>query len=278
MESSGYRGKNRHSEFLSAARTIAGKVSRIDGVVGILATGGIGRGFCDDFSDLDLTIYAEDSKVRKLRKYLAVGFLRHKNIALDTPVESYQRACRAPSPSAYWSQEARWDRQNSLILHDTGGRVKKMLTEKIVFPEGERRGLFKTHAWGAEEHLRYFFPLWAKRGNVVNLADTVRRGAEHLILWVYAKNGKFRPYLPKWLFYYLENNLIPESRYFATIRKAYCEPIKTMRQASGVQSALLDVCGKVGMEFECESIEEVFEREEKNWEKASEKTRHYLGW
>jgi len=38
-----YKGKNRYNEFLSAAKIISKKTSKIEGVVGILATGGIGR-------------------------------------------------------------------------------------------------------------------------------------------------------------------------------------------------------------------------------------------
>ena len=42
-----YKGKNRYNEFLSAAKIISKKISKIEGIVGILAIGGIGRGYCD---------------------------------------------------------------------------------------------------------------------------------------------------------------------------------------------------------------------------------------
>jgi hypothetical protein len=45
-----YRGKNSYREFLSTARIITRKISSIGYVVGILATGGIGRGYCDGYS------------------------------------------------------------------------------------------------------------------------------------------------------------------------------------------------------------------------------------
>jgi predicted nucleotidyltransferase len=86
-----YRSKNRYNEFLSAAEIISEKISKIEGVVGILATGGIGRGYCDDYSDLDLIVYVDDRKV-KIKEYIAVGCLRYKEIGLDTPIESYQKA------------------------------------------------------------------------------------------------------------------------------------------------------------------------------------------
>jgi len=55
-----YKNENRYSEFLSVAKSISKKISKIEGVVGILATGGIARGYCDDYSDLDLIVYADD--------------------------------------------------------------------------------------------------------------------------------------------------------------------------------------------------------------------------
>jgi len=89
-----YKGKNRYNEFLAAAKIISKKISKIEGVVGILATGGMGRGYCDDYSDLDLIVYVDDKKDKEIKKYIAVGSLIYKNIALDTPIESYQRALK----------------------------------------------------------------------------------------------------------------------------------------------------------------------------------------
>lgn len=96
-----YKGKNRYNEFLSAAKIISEKISKIEGIVGILATGGIGRGYCDEYSDLDLIVYVDDKMVKEIEKYIAVGSLRYKDIELDTPVESYQRALKYESPSEY---------------------------------------------------------------------------------------------------------------------------------------------------------------------------------
>lgn len=273
-----YKGTNRYEEFLSAARTISGKIFQIDGVVGILATGGVGRHFCDDLSDLDVIVYADEKCVKEIKKYIAVGFLRHKEISLDTPVESYQKALRAKSPSAYWSQVMRWDRENSQIMVDTEKRIENLLKEKLIFPDWEQKRILKHHCQEIEIHLMTHVELWEKRGDLINLADTLIRGTEHLILWIYAKNKKFQPYIPKWLFYYLENGLISESKYFNTVKKPYLEPTTSKAQVRELQDELLGVCEKVGVKFEYESVEEIFEKETRNWKKVSEKTRNYLGW
>ncbi|TET91343.1 MAG: DUF4037 domain-containing protein [Methanomassiliicoccales archaeon] len=277
MKKAIYRAENRYEEFLSAAKKISKKISEIDGVVGILATGGLGRGYCDDYSDLDLIVYADEKKCRKIGKYIAVE-VRYKEIGTDTPVESYQRALRHKSPSKYWDQLMRWDRENSQILHDTDNRIKNMLKEKLVFPDREQKKLMEHHRQAADIHLMYDTDMWEKRGDMVNVSHALVLGTKHLILWIYAKNKKFQPYLPKWLFYHLENGSVPESKHFNTIKKPFIESIKTKTNARRIRNELIGLCNKIGLEFKFEDFEECFAHYEKNWEKASDKTKYYLSW
>lgn len=273
-----YRSKNRYQEFLRAAKIIAKKISKIKGVIGILATGGIGRGHCDVYSDLDLIIYADEKKVKDLSKYIAVGHLNYKGIEFDTPVESYQKALKNESPSRYWSQVKRWDRQNSIILFDTRNRIKNLLKAKLVFPDWEQKKLLSTYRNKIEESLKWNFELWEKRGQLINLADSLIRATENIIRWIYAKNKKFQPYHPKWLFYYLENNLVPESKYLNIIKRPYLESIKTIKQAKRIRNELLKLCGRLKIELEDQDIEKIFEVHKRNWQKASGKTKYYLSW
>jgi len=278
MNKARYRSKNRYEKFLCAAEIISKKISKIKGVVGVLATGGIGRGYCDDYSDLDLIVYVDDKKVKQIEKYIAVGYLRYKEIELDTPVESYQKALNHKSPSRYWSQVTRWDRENSQILFDTENRIKDLLKEKLVFPDWEQKKLLRKYRQEVEEHLVYNFEMWEKRGDLINLSDSLIRATEHLVLWIYAKNKKIQPYVPKWLFYHLENNFVPEAKYFNIIKKPYLNSIKTIDQARKIRNELLKLCEKIGIKFEYKDFEDLFSQNRKNWEKASEKTKYYLSW
>jgi len=278
MNKARYRSKNRYEKFLCAAEIISKKISKIKGVVGVLATGGIGRGYCDDYSDLDLIVYVDDKKVKQIEKYIAVGYLRYKEIELDTPVESYQKALNHKSPSRYWSQVTRWDRENSQILFDTENRIKDLLKEKLVFPGWEQKKLLRKYRQEVEEHLVYNFEMWEKRGDLINLSDSLIRATEHLVLWIYAKNKKIQPYVPKWLFYHLENNFVPEAKYFNIIKKPYLNSIKTIDQARKIRNELLKLCEKIGIKFEYKDFEDLFSQNRKNWEKASEKTKYYLSW
>ena len=260
-----YTGKNRYNEFLSAAKIISKKISRVEGVMGVLATGGLGRGYCDDYSDLDLIVYVDDKKVKEIEKYIAVGYLRYKEIEFDTPVESYKKALNHKSPSKYWSQVMRWDRENSQILFDTEDKIKNLLKEKLVFPDWEQKKLLRRHRQGVEDHLKYNSGMWEKRGNPINLSDSLIRATEHLILWIYAKNKKFQPYIPKWLFYHLENDFVPESKYFDIIKKPYLNSLKTINQARKTKNELLKLGQKIGLKFGYENVEDLFAQNRNNW-------------
>ncbi len=273
-----YNSPNQNRKFIRAANIIADKIADIDGVIGVVASGGIGRGHSDRFSDLDLLVYADDNKAREIGKYIGVGYLYHKGIHYDTPVESYQRALARPVPSACWSQVARWTLANSIILHDKGGQVAALFSEKLVFPETERRKLMKHHRTEALQILNFMFPLWEARGQAYHLASILRRAAEHIILWIYAKNGKFQPDLTKWLFYHLENKLVPEARYFDIIHDFFVRPISDRNQARRTQAELFDLGSAIGMVMERVTWEEMTRQHRANWENASEKTRYYLSW
>jgi hypothetical protein len=278
MKEAVYKSKNRYKEFLRAAKIISKKISTIPGVVGILATGGIGRGHCDHYSDLDLIVYVTEKKLRELDKLIAVGWLCHKGIDLDTPVESYDRALKRKSPSSYWSQVMRWDRGNSKILFDSKNRMRNLLEEKLVFPDWEQKKLMRKHSHELTDHLIYGFEMWEKRGGPANVAHELIQAAEHLILWIYAKNKKFQPYRPKWLFYHLENGSVPEAKYLEAIRSPFVEPLKKRSDARKIRKDLIALCDRLGVPLDYRSVDEILERCSRNWPNAPEKTRYYLSW
>jgi hypothetical protein len=278
MPSHTYKAPNRTEEFRRAAETIGGKIASIDGVVGVLATGGVARGYCDDVSDLDLVVFTEEERTDEIASYIAIGMLMHKDICLDTPVESYRTAVEAEVPSEYWSQVVRWDREHAIVVADTDGRIGDLLANKIVFPESERKRLLEQYRVLVEEYLLYNVDMWSRRGTLANVADTIITGTAYLICWLYAKNRKFQPYLPKWLFYYLENHLIPESQYLDALTRPYLEGISTHGKAMEIRNDLLEICRDCGVVFRFNSVEEVFEHCRNNWDALPERSKKYLAW
>lgn len=271
-----YRTPDLSHRFNHAAKIVAEKISHIEGVVGIVAAGGIGRGHSDEFSDLDMFVYAESDKAREIGKYIAVGQISYRGISYDIPVESYQHALRRKVPSSYWNQIIRWTLENSRIMYDTDERIKRMLKDKIIFPESERKKMMDEYRHEADEMINYIYPTWRRRGQVYHLAGLLRKIAECLILWIYSDNRKFQPYLNKWLFYHLENGAVPEAKYLRQFKKAYQWPVRTRSEADGLRSELFKVCAKINIDIEPADLKKDLARQERNWAKASPKTKQYL--
>ncbi|MEE9443002.1 MAG: hypothetical protein V3V99_10095 [candidate division Zixibacteria bacterium] len=271
-----YKSKNIHSHFRRVGRIVCDKISGIDGVVGIIATGGIARKFSDDFSDLDFFVYADKSKARQIASYIAVGQLCYKDIHFDIPVLSYQRAMRHKVPSNYWSQVIRWTLKYGEIWYDPDGKVKSLLDKKLIFPESEQKLLLNRYHHRVDEILNYIYSTWEARGYIWNLAHLLRRAAENMILWVYVKNELFQPYVTKWLYFYFENNLIPEAKYFSNIRHAFTTPVENQKQAAQLRERLFRLCDKFEMNIKKENLNDVIAKNIQNWEKASDKTKEFL--
>ena len=273
-----YRGENRYPTFLKAGKTIAAKISRLDGVVGILGTGSIGRRFGDEFSDLDLTVYAHTGAVKRLDRLVGVGWTGYKGVSFDILVVSYEKALKAGVPSAFWSQIERWHQENSQILFDTGGRIQQLLQEKLVYPTGEQRRLLERYSLSVQEHVVFFPELWAERGRLYNVIDALTRGVTFILLWIYARNRVFEPYMEKWPFYHLEMKNVPEHVHLPVLTEIYTKSVRTVGGAMRIRRKLLDLCDKIGLHWEVYSCAEAHERCEKNWSTVPEETKRLLSW
>jgi predicted nucleotidyltransferase len=273
-----YRTRNRHATFLKAGRIISARIAKLDGVVGILGTGSIGRKFGDQYSDLDLIVYAHAKAVRKLDRLLCCRCTGWKGMEFDIPVVSYERALREKVPSSYWSQVIRWDRQNSEILYDTQQRIEKLLGEKLVYPDSEQQKLLNRYRHRTHECLVFYPELWAERGQLHNVVDSLFRAVQNIVLWIYAKNRVFEPYVAKWLFYHLEVKAVPEHVHLKTLTEVYTTPTRDLKTATQIRQRLLDVCNIIGLKWDVYGYAEAHERSSKNWEKLPQATKDILGW
>ncbi|UCG61477.1 MAG: DUF4037 domain-containing protein [Candidatus Zixiibacteriota bacterium] len=273
-----YRGKNSYRTFLKAGRSIAGKIARLDGVIGILGTGSIGRRFGDRFSDLDLVVYAHSDSIKRLRRLVSVGWTGYKGMEFDIPVESFERALAARVPSRFWTQVRRWDHQISQILHDTNGQIKKLLRDKLVYPEREQKELLERYRGEIQEHLVFLPELWASRGRPYNVNHALMRAVEKIVLWIYARNKLFEPYTAKWLFYHLEVKAVPEHVHLGALTEVFTQPTRSISGALRLRRKLLRLCDRVGLKWEINSYSEAHRRAIENWARVSEETRKLLKW
>ena len=273
-----YHGKNRYRTFLKAGKTITAKIAELDGVVGVLGTGSIGRKFGDYYSDLDLIVYAEKRTRRELARLIEHPLIGCKNMLYDIPVVEYEKALKAPVPSKLWSQVVRWDRSNGEILFDSKGRLRALLEQKLVYPDSEQQKLMARYRRHAHEHVVFYPPMWAERGQLYNVVDSLFRAVEDIVLWIYAKNKLFEPYLIKWLFFHLETGAVPESRYLSALTEVYTKGIRTISAAMRARKRLLQVCEEIGLRWDIYSEEEALERGARRWDELPPESQRLLEW
>jgi len=273
-----YRGKNKYRTFLKAGKTITEKIARLDGVVGVLGTGSIGRKFGDYYSDLDSIVYAEKASLKELRRMIEHPLIGYKNMLYDIPVVDYEKALKAPVPSKLWSQVVRWDRSNGEILYDSEGRLRTLLEQKLVYPDSEQQKLMARYRRKAHENVVFYPPMWAERGQLYNVVDSLFRAVEDIVLWIYAKNKLFEPYLIKWLFFHLETGAAPESRQLPVLTEVYTRGIRTVSEAMKVRQRLLQMCEGIGLYWDIHSEEEALERGAIRWAKLPPECRRLLAW
>jgi hypothetical protein len=213
-----------------------------------------------------------------MRQLVSIGWIGHKGLDFDIVVESYEKALNAKSPSGYWNQLRRWDQQNSQILQDTGHRIEKLLQEKLVYPEVEQKKLMKKYKNEVHEYLVFFPEMWAERGQLYNIVDALVRSVQSMILWIYARNKAFEPYIPKWLFYHLESRAVPEYIYLGTLTEVFTHPPRSITNALRIRKRLLRLCKQIGLEFEVYNLSEAQIKTRENWKKISRETRELLSW
>ena len=273
-----YSGRNRYRTFLKAGRIITEKIARLDGVVGVLGNGAIGRGFGDRFSDLDLVVYAEPEAVKAISRTVSVGWISYKGMDFDIPTLSYERALKAPVPSRFWSQVRRWDHQQARVLYDSNDRLTKLLTQKLIYPDRERQQLLAEYRTEVQEHLVYFPEMWAERGQLYHVVDTLVQAVRCIVRWIYARNRVFEPYPAKWLFYHLETKSVPEYVHLPRLTEVYTQSMSSLKDALELRQRLLRVCGEIGLSWEVNSTAEAQQQSVENWKRVSATTRDILSW
>ncbi len=186
-----------------AKRYVDALVKRHD-VAGVVLLGGYARGSVDEHSDIDLAIFVDDEHSR-----VPVGERWWHSYDVDHMVfhlNSWRQAS--------WSQEQRQAFSEGRVLYDPQRRIERLLNEKVVFPDDERKLIIVTRImylafYGITYRKKSTWrgyklslppDLWLRRGCAPCAHLTLPHCLNLLIELLFAYNRKFIPDL-KWRLY-----------------------------------------------------------------------------
>ena len=198
------KGKNIIELHEKKAKEFTKKLKR-RGIVGIVCTGGIGRGYADRYSDVDITIYVRKNARIGLPKEGEMDVQVSKEdrvkygvdkINVDWVILNYEKALRKK-----WDMETRWAFSQVKILHDPEGRIRELIKKKVVLPDRERKwlmmeGVEQSHYYGVRVP-----EIWVRRGHIISAHHSMYYGLEMLFQALFALNKQLIP-APRWKLWY----------------------------------------------------------------------------
>jgi len=188
--------QNRSDELMAQADSIARNVvEKNPHVVAVLLTGGLARGFADEFSDVDLEVF-----FHREHTWTWVSPMTNTYTPQGNFVEFEKRCLEAwmnpRNDENIWTMANRWDKSHARILYDPQGEVGQLLKKKLIFRPGELKTL-RHEARGCEWLADSVADIWVQRGDLAAAHHSVNRGIDLLLDYLFLKNREFIPF-EKW--------------------------------------------------------------------------------
>ncbi|WP_416841537.1 hypothetical protein [Haloferax sp. DFSO52] len=163
-------------------------------VVGVTLNGGLSRGYGDELSEIDLTLYLTADGYETWtsgRAAVPTGITVVDGQLYD--IEIVQMDTFESEP---WSDTEQWDRSYAEILYDPEGRLATAFDEHLDSPPGLDRaeGLLFDCWW----HFRLTTACWIRRGDAVQAHHVLDNAIDPLVESLFAVNGEYLPH-EKWL-------------------------------------------------------------------------------
>jgi hypothetical protein len=188
---------NEYDAYFRQAQVFADRFAACEGVVGVLLTGGVARGYADHFSELDLAIYLtrphfDDWTQRGLAPF------PEGDSCLDGWHVDFDYFCYEDEIEAEWEHTKRWDRSYAVVLYDSQGLMQEMLAHKAVLTEEEKQHLTSHHLILYGEYFcNLVVPSWLHRGDLLAAHHCLNTALDSLIRAVFLANDELIPF-DKW--------------------------------------------------------------------------------
>ncbi len=210
------KGKNRIEECREIATQIVSEISCLKGVSGIVFEGGLTRGFMDNYSDIDITVFLakKDEAIVKKIKEIASQAEKHRGIDVDLAVHQVDELKRK------WSETERWDYSHARIVLDIDDDIRRLFEKKLrVSTEFwvKRIVIYSVmQSWYCcpqREGDYTIAEMWIERGDLISAHYCVNYGINLMLKTLFALNREFWP-PEKWMIF--------QSYHLKWIPEGYC--------------------------------------------------------
>ena len=189
---------NDHAAVFRQAQALARRIAAHEGVVGVLLTGGVARGYADRFSEIDLAVYLVRSTYGEWVQNGLAPYAEGDS-CLDGWHVDIDYLCYEDDLGAVWDHVKRWDRSYAVVLHDPQGCMQEMLAQKAILTDEERQGLTSRHLiLFGEYYCHLVVPSWVHRGDLRAAHHCLNTALDSLIRAVYVANDELIPF-DKWM-------------------------------------------------------------------------------
>jgi predicted nucleotidyltransferase len=165
----------------------------LPGVVGITLSGGLARGYADELSEIDLTLYLETGTYVTWER--GQSPIPQGIAVLDGMLYDLKTVDFTAEADREWDQVDRWDFSYAEILHDPHGALAALREAKLVPPEpGEAAGPLFSAWW----HYELAGNIWLRRKDALQGHLVMNHAVEDLLTALFLANREFVPHV-KWL-------------------------------------------------------------------------------
>jgi hypothetical protein len=191
------RSPNNHAAFFRQAQVFADRFAAHEGVVGVLLTGGVARGYADHFSEIDLVVYLTQSTFERWTQSGLAPYAGGDSW-LDGWHVDFGYLCYEDELQAEWDHVKRWDRSYAVVLHDPRGLMRELLARKAILTNEEKRCLASRYLilYG-DYFLLFVVPSWLYRGDLLAAHHCLNIAFDSLIRAVFLANDELIPF-DKW--------------------------------------------------------------------------------
>jgi hypothetical protein len=188
---------NEYDAYFRQAQQFADRFAACDGVVGVLLTGGVARGYADHFSELDLAVYLTHPHFEDWTRRGMAPFPEGDSW-LDGWHVDFDYFCYEDEIEAAWEHTKCWDRSYAVVLYDPQELMREMLARKAILTEEEKQRLTSHHLILYGEYFcNLVVPSWLHRGDLLAAHHCLNTALDSLIRAVFLANDELIPF-DKW--------------------------------------------------------------------------------